>query len=99
MIKEEKGEKKITYMIEHYYCDLCGKEFIKKAYNNKWHTSGGNTITIVDDEESYDYDYGDDGGADKSISYDICTDCMINTIFKFIKQLYNKEPRDSSHEW
>ena len=52
MIKEEKGEKKITYKMEHYYCDLCGKEFVRKPFN-KWHTNdGGNTITIVDDEES-----------------------------------------------
>lgn len=95
MIKEEKGEKKIIYMIEHYYCDLCGKEFVRKPCN--WHTSRGNTITIVDDGKSYND--GPDGGVEKSISYDICTDCMINTIFKFIKQLYNKEPRDSSREW
>ena len=97
MVKEEKIEKKITGVIEHYYCDLCGKEFVKKPFN-KWRTDdGGSTITIVDDEESYDY--GPDGGVETSISYDICTDCMKNTIFKFIKQLHNEEPRDSSKEW
>ena len=95
MVKEEKGEKKITYIMKHYYCDLCGKEFVRKAYD--WHTSGGNTITIVDNEESCDF--GPDGGYETSISYDICTDCMKNTIFKFIKQLYNEEPRDSSRDW
>lgn len=95
MVKEEKGEKKITYIMEHYYCDLCEKEFVRKACD--WHTSGGNTITIVDDEESYND--GPDGGVETSISYDICTDCMKNTIFKFIKQLYNEEPRDSSRDW
>lgn len=97
MVKEEKGEKKITYIMEHYYCDLCGKEFVIKTYDDKWHTSGGNTITIVDDEESYND--GLDGGYETSTSYDICTDCMKNIIFKFIKQLYNEEPRDSSRDW
>lgn len=96
MVKEEKREEKRTYTVEHYYCDLCGKEFVRKTYG-KWSTSGGNTITIVDDEESYNF--GIDGGVETSISYDICTDCMKNTIFKFIKQLYNEEPRDSSNEW
>lgn len=97
MVKEEKREEKIIYTTIYYYCDLCGKEFVKKAYNNKWHTSGGNTITIVDDEESHDF--GPDGGVETSISYDICADCMKNTIFKFIKQLYDEEPRNSSKEW
>ena len=95
MVKEEKREKMSTYTIEHYYCDLCGKEFVM---NSKWHTrEGGSAITIIDDEESYNC--GFDGGEEISISYDICTDCMKNTILKFIKQLCNKEPRDSTYEW
>lgn len=73
----EEKEKKTKYY--EYFCDICGQN-----------ASIDNTELIIEDEGNYNYG---DCFLYKTYNYDICSECLKNKIFPYIKRMTKKEPR------
>lgn len=82
-------------IIEEINCDICGKQIKKYLYPEE--DDGGLEIIVRDKEESYHY--GQEGGYLKDYKYDICSKCIEDKIFPYIKELTKKEPRVEEKDW
>ena len=79
-----KAEKvKTEKIIEHTYCDICGEECA--------------TTLSIEDEDNYNY--GPDGYRYKEYHYDICSECIKQYLFPFIKKTTGKKPRVTLDEY
>lgn len=80
---------------EKFKCDICGKEIKMHFYPES--DDGGLEIIVRDKNESYNY--GQEGGYSKDRKYDVCSKCIEDKIFPYIKELTKKEPRIEECDW
>lgn len=85
MIEKEIKTQEITF--NKYYCDVCKKEIINAPRKR------------IEYEDKESYNFGSDGGYEKTYIYDICDECMENVIFKYIKNKIKEEPRVEIKDW
>ena len=91
--RKEIVEKEVV--IEKINCDICGKQI--KEYFYPEENDGGLEIIVRDKKVSYNY--GQEGGHSKDYKYDICSKCIEDKIFPYIKELTKKEPRVEESDW